>query len=125
MKYKINYRASDSTFDFDAFQEKIENFYNSLKWVENLQVAYYNMSDAISDRNRSLIVRYHNNTLDNYLDKEFMVEIKPIKKEIRKSSYPYLNPALFTKEELKFFDVLDFETTRANKDQDITDWAGM
>jgi hypothetical protein len=65
MKYKINYRALDSSFDFDAFQEKVENFYNSLKWVENLQVAYYNRSEAISDRNATLVVRYHNNKLQN------------------------------------------------------------
>jgi hypothetical protein len=125
MKYKISYKALDNDFDFQAFEKKIENFYNSLKWVENLQVKYYNISDAISDRNRSLVVRYHNNTLDNYLDKEFMIEIKPVKKEIRKSSYPYLNPYPFEKEELKFFDFLDFQLTRANEDQDITDWVSM
>ena len=125
MKYKINYKALDNDFDFQAFKEKIRKFYESLKWIENLTVEYYNISDAISDRNRSLVVRYHNNKLNYYLEKEFMVEIKPIKKEIRKSSYPYLNPAFFTKEELKFFDMLDFETTRANADQDITDWVSM
>jgi hypothetical protein len=125
MAYKIHYKGLDKAFDFEAFKEKIQNFYNSLKWVENLDVKYYNISDAISDRNRSLVVRYHNNTLDNYLDKEFMIEIKPVKKEIRKFSYPYLNPAFFMKEELRFFDSLDFELTRANKDQDIADWVSM
>lgn len=125
MKYKINYKAVDSTFDFEAFKEKIENFYNSLKWIENLDVKYYNINEGISDRNRSLIVRYHNNTLQDYLDREIMVEIKPIKKEIKKFNYPTLQPTLFMKEELKFFDLLNFELTRDNKDQDISDWVGM
>ena len=122
MKYKINYKGLDSTFDFEAFKEKIENFYNSLKWVENLDVKYYNINESISDRNRSLIVRYHNNILKDYLDKEIMVEIKPLKKEIRKYNYPTLQATLFMKEELKFFDKLGFELTRDNHAQDITDW---
>ena len=126
MKYKINYKSNDSTFDLQAFKEKIENFYNSLEWVENLVVAYYNMTDErINDKNRTLVVRYHNNTLEDYLDKEIMVEIKPLKKEIRKYNYPTLQATLFMKEELKFFDLLDFELTQNNLAQDITDWAGM
>ena len=125
MKYKIHYKGLDQAFDFEAFKEKIENFYNSLKWVENLNVKYYNISDAISDRNRSLIVRYHNNTLDNYLDKESMVEIKPLKQEVKKFNYPTLQPTLLMKDELKFFDLLDFELVSWNNVQDITDWFGM
>lgn len=125
MGYKIHYKGLDQAFDFEAFKEKIQNFYNSLKWVENLEVKYYNISDAVIDKNRSLIVRYHNNTLDNYLNKQVMMEIQPVKQEVRKSSYPNLRPAIFMKEELKFFDMLDFKLTQTNKDQDITDWVGM
>lgn len=125
MKYKITYKGLDSTFDFEAFKEKVENFYNSLKWVENLDVKYYNIDESISDRNRSLIVRYHNNILKDYLDKEIMVEIKPIKKEIKKFNYPTLQSTLFMKEELEFFDLLNFELTRDNHTQDISDWVDM
>jgi hypothetical protein len=125
MKYKISYKALDNDFDFQAFEKKIENFYNSLKWVENLQVKYYNITGKAFAKNTSLVVRYHNNTLYNYLDKEFMIEIKPFKKEIIKSNYPYLTPYPFEKEELKFFDFLDFQLTRVNEDQDITDWVSM
>jgi hypothetical protein len=125
MKYKIHYKSLDQAFDFEAFKEKVENFYNSLKWVENLEVQYYNISDAISDRNRTLVVRYHNNTLDNYLDKEVMVEIKPLKQEVKKVNYPTLQPTLLMKDELKFFDLLDFELLSWNNAQDITDWFGM
>jgi hypothetical protein len=125
MKYKIHYKGLDQAFDFEAFKEKIENFYNSLKWVENLEVQYYNISDAISDRNRTLVVRYHNNTLDNYLDKEVMVEIRPLKQEITKANYPTLQPTLLMKDELKFFDLLNFELFSWNNAQDITDWVWM
>ena len=125
MKYKIHYKGLDQAFDFEVFKEKIENFYNSLKWVENLEVKYYNISDAVSDRNRTLVVRYHNNTLDNYLDKEVMVEIKPLKQEVKKVNYPTLQPTLLMKDELKFFDLLDFELLSWNNVQDITDWFGM
>lgn len=125
MKYKIHYKSLDQAFDFEAFKEKVENFYNSLEWVENLDVRYYNIIEPISDRNRSLMVRYHNNTLDNYLDKEVMIEIRPVKKEITKVNYPTLQPTLFMKDELKFFDLLDFELFSWNNAQDITDWINM
>jgi hypothetical protein len=125
MKYKIHYKGLDQAFDFEAFKEKVENFYNSLKWVENLDVRYYNIVEPVSDRNRSLMVRYHNNTLDNYLDKEVMIEIRPLKQEITKVNYPTLQPTLLMKDELKFFDLLDFELFPWNNAQDITDWFGM
>jgi hypothetical protein len=117
MKYKIHYKGLD----------KVHNNLPIIEFMEEQGYKYYDYNDTLlyfKKKEGFEQIKFHVNYRNNI---------------ITKTTYPYLNPngvynpveedALFTKEELKFFDLLDYETESFFMEeeplQDITDWIDM
>ena len=116
MKYKIHYKVNDEANDSKSIIEFLEDKGYS-----------YNGSDG------DHLILYFKKMKDY---KKVVLEVNVIKKFIYKfelvntniGSQPFNVP--FTKEELKFFDLLDYEIvpvygSKDNAVQDITDWIHM
>ena len=116
MKYKITYKAND----------KVNNSESIIKFLEDKGYSY-NGSD---DDHRFLYFKkmkdYKKVALEANVVKKFVYKFQLV--NTNRGAEPVNVP--FTKEELKFFDVLDYEIVPVygSKDeavQTVTDWVGM
>jgi hypothetical protein len=116
MKYKINYKANDKANDSKSI-------------IEFLEDKGYSYNGSTGDH----LILYFKKRKDY---KKVVLEVNVIKKFVYKfelvntniGAQPFNVP--FTKEELKFFDLLDYEIvpvygSKDNAVQTVTDWVGM
>ena len=123
MKYKIHYKANDETNNDESIIKFMEK--NGYQFKQ----AYQNIL-PFTKKEKGDQVFFNVNNEDRRISK-YVLQFKNTNAEIEKDT-------LFTKEELRFFDLLDFETesivVRTNQwwfssdtkaPQDITDWIDM
>ena len=118
MKYKINYKANDEAYDNSSI----------IKFLVDNGYRYY-------DSNSTASILFFKKDKDNIrlrlsvdFKKQWVYKYKLLSPDTNNGKIEANFP--FTKEELKFFDSLDFEVApvRMIEDknlQDITDWTGM
>jgi hypothetical protein len=114
MKYKIKYKGlDDSKKQLELELELIEKFYRDKP--------NFNRYDLILSSETKVIEFTEGTT-------KVFVSVNYKNKTIVKALYKSLDYVPFTKEELKFFDSLDYEINPAvvkETKQDITDWLDM
>jgi hypothetical protein len=112
MKYKINYKALDEVYDHTSIIEFMEK--NGYRYYDyNSDLLYFKKTEN-GERIR-FDVNFKRKLIVKYISLHTNIGIKDMDTK-------------FTKEELKFFDILDYQidSIYINKDlQDITDWVSM
>jgi hydrogenase maturation factor len=112
MKYKINYKALDEVYDHTSiieFMEKNGYYYYNYDY----DFLYFKKTEL--DRKIRFNVNFKRKLITKYILIHTNIGIEEVDAE-------------FTKEELKFFDLLDYEinpVTVKTTGQDITDWVNM
>ena len=114
MKYKIKYKClDDSKKQLKLELEMIEKFYRDKP--------NFNRYD-LHLSSETIVIEFKEGTT------KVFVSINYKNKTVAKALYASLDFVSFTKEELKFFDLLDYEINPAvvkKTGQSITDWVGM
>jgi hypothetical protein len=116
MKYKLHYKGLDTVYD---------NF-PIIQFLQEQGYEYYDYNDTLlyfRKRENYELVRLQVNYRENIITKYVILN------DSTTGYSPMEEDALFTKEELKFFDLLDYETDsffmEEKHPQDITDWTNM
>lgn len=110
---KIHFKAQDNT---KKELEMIEDFYRAK--YNNDEIEDLSINDP-SYKINTFIVKWRKGLID------YVVSLDYEKKLVAKAAQPNLEWALFEKDELKLFDLLDYDINSIHKKemkQDITDW---